>query len=79
MSVPKKHLAMNAARMIDQIRADLKSQGCYAIIMLGNLDDLSGSAIMHGTVNREAVKDACKAILKKLGDGSLIINPFEKN
>lgn len=79
MSVPKKHLAMNAARMISQIREDLKAQGCYAIIMLGNLDDLSGSAVMHGTVNRETVKDACRAILKKLGDGSLIINPYEKN
>lgn len=79
MSVPKKHLVLNATRMLSQIRDGVKADGCYAIIMLGNLDNLAGSAVLVGTVNNEAVKDACKSILEKLGDGNLIINPYEKN
>jgi hypothetical protein len=79
VSVPKKHLAFNAARMLTQIREDVKADGCYAIIILGNLDDFAGSAVLVGTVNREGVKDACRSILKKIDGGSLIINPFETN
>jgi hypothetical protein len=76
----KEQLMFNATRWMELAKKEgIKQMGIGAIFMFFDLSDPTGSAICVGSVNREAVKDACKGILKKLEGGSLIINPFEKN
>lgn len=80
VSASKKELVHNAVRWMDLAKKEgIKEHGVGAIFLFFNVDDPTGSAVCVGSVNKDAVRDACRGILKKLDGGSLIINPFEKN
>lgn len=80
MARSKDELVYNATRWMQAAKREkIKEDGVGAIFMFFNLNDPTGSAVCVGSVNRDAIKAACKGILKKIEQGQLIINPYERN
>jgi hypothetical protein len=79
VSASKKDLLGNAAHWLEEAKRNhLGGKGVGAIFIFFNLDTV-GSAVCTANVNKEAIKDHLKSILKKLGDGNMIINPWDNN
>ena len=79
MSASKADLLGNAAHWLEQAKQNhLGDSSVGAIFVFFNKDQI-GTAVCTATVSRELLKAHLKDILKKLGDGSVIINPYENN
>lgn len=83
MASSKKELVGNCATWLKVFKRErdekkICPKSVQAIFIFFDIADPVGSAVCMGTVNPEAVKDACKGILKKIERGtSLIINPYD--
>ena len=84
MAVSKKDLIGNCATWLKVFKRERDDKGLcpkavQAIFIMFDAADPVGSAVCMGTMNREAIADACKSILKKIErDKSPIIHPYDQ-
>lgn len=79
MSASKADLLGNAAHWLEQAKKNhLGDNGVGAIFIFFNKDQV-GTAVCTASVDKELLKAHLKDILKKLGDGNIILDPYGRN
>ena len=77
MATSKKEMALNATRWAEAAKKDLPKDMAFIFLFMPKDGIGQGQGVCAANVNRTALLDELKAVLKKFNEQPLILSPYD--